>query len=86
MVDLIHPSNNVETLNAGIEFNFLRFLSIRAGYQSLFNDSSENGLTFGVGIFSDSKGKFPLGIHYTYSAWGILNDVHRFSIDWSIAN
>ena len=86
MVDLIHPSNNIETLNAGIEFTFLRYLSLRAGYQSLFDDSSESGLTLGVGVLSNSKGNFPLGIHYTYSVWGILNDVHRFSIDWSIAN
>lgn len=86
MVDLIHPSNNIETLNAGIEFTFLRYLSLRAGYQSLFDDSSESGLSLGVGVLSKSKGNFPLGIHYTYSVWGILNDVHRFSIDWSIAN
>lgn len=86
MVDLIHPSNNVETINVGVEFNFLGLLSLRTGYQSLFNTSAENGLTMGFGILSNSKSRFPLGIHYSYSEWGILNDVHRFSINLSIAD
>lgn len=86
MVDLIHPSNNVEMINAGFEFNFLGLLFFRTGYQSLFNTKAENGLTLGIGIQSNSKGRFPIGFHYSYSEWGVLSKVHRFSIDWSISN
>lgn len=86
MVDLIHPSNDVESMNVGLEFNTLNIFSIRLGYQSIFNQSSQSGLTSGFGVELNKNGNLPLSIHYSYANWGILHDVHTFTIDWSFVN
>ena len=40
--------------------------------------------TFGIGIKSNEKFLFPIDLDYSFSNWGILQMVHRFSIAWSI--
>lgn len=49
-VDALHPSNNHESLNAGVEYGFRERLFLRAGMNSLFLDEAEGGLSLGVGV------------------------------------
>lgn len=79
--DVIHPSNDVESLNAGIEYNFSDFLSLRGGYQSLFDVNRENGLTLGFGVKNPFENTLNISFDYAYSKWGVLGDVQRFSVD-----
>lgn len=81
MADLNHPSSNVENVNVGLEYELLKHFALRAGYQSLFDSSRENGLTFGAGLEYEFSRAFGLIFNYAYSDWGILGSVQRFSID-----
>ena len=49
-VDALHRSDNTESMNFGVEWEFLNTLMLRGGYQDLFQKDSETGLTLGVGI------------------------------------
>ncbi|HIA93729.1 MAG TPA: PorV/PorQ family protein, partial [Candidatus Marinimicrobia bacterium] len=46
-VDVLHPSNTTESINIGSEFGFQEMFYIRAGYNNLFEENTENGLTLG---------------------------------------
>jgi len=83
-VDVIHPSNNIESMNLGLEYSFMNLFALRAGYQSLFDQSRENGLTLGFGIEASTKSSMGVGFNYAYSSWGLLDKVQRFSIDLSL--
>ena len=84
IVDVIHPSNNVESMNIGIEYAFMGLFAMRAGYQSLFDQSSENGLTLGFGLAANSQTGRNASFNYAYSNWGLLGNVQRFSLDLNL--
>ena len=82
--DLIHPSNNVVSLNSGFEYTALKVISLRGGYESIFDDMSEKGLTLGVGFRNPFSEVLDFTIDYAYSDFGILGYVQRFSLDISL--
>lgn len=79
-VDAIHPNDNTEYLNTGLEFAWNEIIHFRAGYNSLFEANSEKGLTLGFGlnyrIFDLVKAK----VDYAYQDFGRLKSVHYFSV------
>lgn len=82
-VDAIQPNNDYPSMNVGGEFAFMDYLVIRGGYNALFLQDSEGGLSLGVGVnskmlFSETKVKFD----YAYRNFGRLENVHMFSIDF----
>ncbi|HEX9614927.1 MAG TPA: PorV/PorQ family protein [Bacteroidota bacterium] len=83
-LDALHPSDNHESVNIGVEYGFQKFLFARGGYHSLFLDDSEGGLSFGAGL---STGMFASGalvsFDYAYSDLGRLKSLHSFSIELS---
>ncbi len=79
-VDALHPSDNAEMLNAGIEYTVFNTLSLRAGYKSIFLDNSEEGLTFGFGIMYDFTPTLGVTIDYAYQDFGILKNTQQFSV------
>ena len=80
-VDALHPNDNYESLNVGTEFTFSDFLFLRAGYQSLYLDRSEGGLSLGFGISSSNfLGSLGVGFDYAYENMGRLESVHVFSL------
>jgi hypothetical protein len=81
--DVLHPSNNVESMNVGMEYSFKGIVSVRGGYQSLFDDKSEAGYTLGFGIKNPFSDFLNIGFNYAYTDWGRLNSVQRFSIEMS---
>jgi hypothetical protein len=76
--DAVHPSDNSESLGLGAEATIRDALSLRAGWQGLFLEDSEVGLTAGAGF----RGTLD-GVHYHVDyAWadqGRLDDTQRFS-------
>lgn len=78
--NLNHPSNNVETVDAGIEARIFDAFYLRGGYQSMFADYSANGLTLGAGINYKILDAMAIIVDYSWSDWGVLNAVHRFSV------
>ena len=49
-VDAYHPSDNNESVSFGAEWMFFDTFAVRGGYQNLFLQDSEVGLTLGAGI------------------------------------
>jgi len=74
-----HPNSNPESVNGGAEATFRDFVSVRAGYQSLFVKDSEEGLTLGAGIRGQLQ-SFDYRIDYAWADHGRLGDVHRLSL------
>ena len=81
--DATNPNNDYQSMNVGGEFGFMDFFVIRGGYNALFLQDSEGGLSLGVGInskmlFSESRVQFD----YAYRDFGRLQNVHMFSLDF----
>lgn len=82
VADAFQPSDNTSSLSFGGEWTFMDVLSARAGYQNLFQQDSENGLTMGAGL---QYGLFGYGFRFDY-AWadyGRLENVQRFTVGFS---
>jgi hypothetical protein len=80
-VDALHPNNDFESVNAGGEFTFMDFIALRGGYQNLFLQDSEGGLSLGIGL--NSKMLFSeayVNFDYAYRDFGRLKNVHYFSV------
>lgn len=79
VVDAIQPSDNTQSLSFGGEWTFMNLLSARAGYQHLFQEDSETGLTAGAGLNYELSG---YGVRFDY-AWGDhgrLGSTQRFTL------
>lgn len=74
--DMIHPNNNLEQYNWGLEYCFNKMFFLRTGYR--FN-IDEGGLTFGTGVDLKVLGDLAAVIDYSFADLGILKSVHRFS-------
>ena len=72
-IDNVIMTNDKYRLNAGVDFEFYRNYSLRAGYND-FNELS-GGLTLGFGA-TFSK----LTVDYSYSDFGDLKNSHIFSV------
>ncbi|MEJ2536092.1 MAG: PorV/PorQ family protein [Calditrichia bacterium] len=80
-IEARHPNDNTESLSFGMEYGFRHRFFLRGGYQALYEDESEKGLTLGTGIVYYLTNSIPLYLDYAYADWGRLNDVHRFSVE-----
>lgn len=75
-----HPSNDVETMDVGMEARLLNLFFLRAGYHSLFADYAANGLTVGAGFAYKILGVATISFDYAWSDWTVLASVNRFTI------
>lgn len=78
-MDAMHPNDDYESVNVGCEYVFNKMFSVRAGYKSLFNGESEEGLGLGAG-FKYSLGGVRLMMDYAYHDFGVLNYIQKFTI------
>lgn len=79
-VDAMHPSDNYESVNAGIEYVFNDMFALRFGYKSLFLKDSEESLTFGFGVKQLVLGNVSIKVDYSYGNFGRLSNVQKFSL------
>ena len=77
-VDALHPSDNTESMSFGGEVLFRDQFAVRLGYQSLFLEDSEVGLTGGAG-FRGTLDDLRYHIDYAWADQGRLEDTHRFT-------
>lgn len=78
-VDAFHPSDNTESMSLGTEWNFLDVFSLRGGYQNLFLEDSEVGLTLGAGLNYDFGG-YAFRFDYGWADHGRLDSTQRFTL------
>ncbi len=78
-LDTTIPLDNVQTLNTGAEYAWKDIFFVRVGYNALFEQESEKGLTFGAGL------RYPIStvvlrFDYTYQTFGRLNPPQWFAL------
>ena len=79
-IDAFHPINNTESINAGFELSILNIFFARAGYKSILQQDTEEGLTLGCGLQYKMFGQSYIKFDYAYADFGQLNDVTRFTL------
>jgi hypothetical protein len=75
--DMVHPNNNLEQYNFGMEYGFRQLFFLRAGYQT---SADEGGLAMGVGVKTQMAGHLGLVVDYSYADLGILTSAHRVTL------
>lgn len=78
-IDASHPRDYSEQIYVGAEYTFINTFSIRAGFVS---PADEHNFSAGFGVKRNIAG-MNLGIDYAYQPYGIFNNVHRFSFNFS---
>lgn len=76
-VDASHPRDYSEQISIGAEYVFMNTLAIRGG---LTSPTDEQKFTAGVGLRQTITG-INLGVDYSYTPFGIFDNVHRFSVN-----
>ncbi len=83
-VDALHPNNNSESINLGIEYalNMPAFgkIFLRGGYKALFMESSEYGPTIGAGFSMDLLRNTSVRCDYAYRNLGLLGSANCFGV------
>jgi len=77
-VDAFHPSDNTESMSGGAEWTLKNILSLRAGYQHLFEQDSDLGLTLGAGL-QGVLGDMLFQADYAWAEHSSLDDAHRIT-------
>jgi len=77
--DALHPNNNYESVNLGLEYTLLNRFHLRAGQKALFLEDTEEGLTLGFGLRIPMRG-LAVRMDYGYEYFGRLKDIQNFSL------
>jgi opacity protein-like surface antigen len=78
-IDAFHPSDNTESVSFGAEWLFFNTFALRGGYQNLFQQDSEVGLTLGAGI-QYAMNDFRLFFDYGWADQGRLQKTQRLTL------
>ena len=83
-VDALHPNNNSESINAGLEYALklpsFGKLCLRGGYKALFMEASEYGPTFGAGFTMNLLRNTSIRCDYAFRDLGILGSANCFGL------
>lgn len=72
-----HPSDNLEKYNTGLEYTFKDFVVLRGGGRVNYD---VDGFTAGAGVRVPFGEDRELSFDYAFQDFGILTEVHRFSM------
>ena len=78
--DAIHPNDNSEYVNTGIEYTWNETFFLRGGFKSLFEAEGEQGFTIGAGINYRLLDAIKVKIDYAYQDFGRLKNVQYISL------
>lgn len=92
-VDALHPNDNSESVNVGMEYAYYNWAFVRMGWQALLLDNSERGSVFGedadneiiptnvgLGFIYSFSPNFKVKVDYAFANFGRLENTQRFSI------
>lgn len=77
--DAVYPNNQTSYLNLGTEVTYANLLSARVGFNSLFKDSRQEGLTAGFGMQYDF-GSFYAKMDYSYTDFGVFENLSKITL------
>lgn len=80
VADVSNPADNTQSMNLGAEYTFWNTVSLRGGFNALFEDDRTGGATFGMGVNRRLPGEIGLSGAYSYADWGILKGTHRLTL------
>lgn len=72
-----HPSDNLEKYNTGLEYTFMDRFILRGGGRINYD---VDGFTVGGGFRQPYGEDGEIGVDYAFQDFGILTEVHRFSL------
>ena len=81
-VDAAQPSDNTESLSLGAEWTYSDLLAVRAGYQNLFQEDAEGGLTLGGGLRYEVA-RTAVRFDYAWNSFGRVGNAQRFTVGFS---
>ena len=85
--DALHPNNNAESVNAGMEYAFTMPSSgtffLRGGYKALWLPDSQYGLTLGLGFEKYLMQNVAVQIDYAYRYMPVFGNIHCYSLGFS---
>jgi hypothetical protein len=79
-LDAVHPNDNTEYLNTGMEFGWNEIVFVRGGWKSLLERDTEQRWTVGLGLNYRVIESLQIKVDYAYQDWGRLNSVHYLSV------
>jgi hypothetical protein len=79
-IDAVHPNNDMEYVNTGVEYNWNDIVFLRAGQSSLFMDDAEMGLALGGGIHYHLGPVAEFRLDYVNRSVGVFGFVEGYSI------
>tara|TARA_Y100000591_G_scaffold323887_1_gene342414 strand:+ start:326 stop:1348 length:1023 start_codon:yes stop_codon:yes gene_type:complete len=83
-IDALHPNDNTEYLNLGLELNLRDLVFIRAGLPSYYKEDTVEGPSFGFGLnYFLNRTNTLLIIDYSLSDFGSLGGVKRLNIGFN---
>jgi len=77
--DAAHPSDDSESLSLGGELQYRNLVALRGGYQNLFLEDAEMGLTLGAG-FRGRLESVNYRLDYGWADQGRLEGTHRITL------
>ena len=78
--DAVHPTDNSEFVNLGMEYGFRNRFFVRGGYNELFLKDKEGGLTLGAGVTIPMSNGLGLKLDAAWEDMGRLEEVVRYSL------
>lgn len=82
-INALHPSNNYESIDMGLELIIVNSIFLRTGYSSFLQKDSIEGLSIGAGVII-SYGLNNFSIDYGYRDYGHLGFLHAVTVNVSL--
>lgn len=79
LLEASHPRDYPEQISLAFEYLFMQKVSMRLGYTT---PTDEYNISYGLGYQQDFAG-MNLGLDYSFTPFGILGDVHRYTFQFS---
>lgn len=79
LVEALHPNDADEKLNTGLEMAWLEMVSLRLGYKFFYDEES-----YSIGFGIHPQLAFPLTLDFSYSDYGRLGKISRFSLQLGV--
>lgn len=79
ITEALHPSDSDEKLNIGSEISWKGIIMLRGGYKFFYDEES---YSFGIGI--NPPFSMPISVDFSYSDYGKLGNVNRFTLQLGI--
>lgn len=78
-IDAVHPNDNYEYVNAGLEYQFRQLLAFRVGRRQMFLKDREGGFSLGFGLHLNFN-SYDFFLDYAAVDFGRLDYLNKYSL------